>query len=313
MKTPGSSPSSAVTRRAACDAVSTFILHTRLGWSGNLGYRLFGLGPLIDNLEVQRAPTPGAANASETSLFVQTRAPDRRPSRRCSTASCALPAPKRGERRPALAPDEVRFPRRQPSRQGPRQSSSGDQDPIEGGACPGSPEGSPRSGRRVDSCWPGHPRGTPRGFPSIQGLRFRLPQAGDTHGRQERHRAHRRQLRRRSPQVQRARARRLQRHVVRPVQGPRAHRREVSPTSTPASTRSASSTSTTRPAITQRYGVRGVPTVIVFKGGREDRPARRRHQQGDAPQDAREVRRSCGRLASGGRSDGTRGESARVA
>lgn len=38
----------------ACEAVSTLILHLRLGWSGNLAYRLVGLGPLIDNLEVQR-------------------------------------------------------------------------------------------------------------------------------------------------------------------------------------------------------------------------------------------------------------------
>jgi hypothetical protein len=54
---------------SACDAVSTLILHTRLLWSGNLGYRLFGLGPLIDNLEVQHAGNPG------TSLHIRTRAP----------------------------------------------------------------------------------------------------------------------------------------------------------------------------------------------------------------------------------------------
>ena len=52
----------------ACAAVSTFILHTRLLWSGNLGYRLFGLGPLIDNLEVQPSET-------RTSLYIHTRAP----------------------------------------------------------------------------------------------------------------------------------------------------------------------------------------------------------------------------------------------
>jgi hypothetical protein len=51
---------------SACDAVSTFILHLRLGWSGNLSYRLVGLGPLIDNLEVQR---------KGTTLWVQTRGP----------------------------------------------------------------------------------------------------------------------------------------------------------------------------------------------------------------------------------------------
>ena len=51
---------------AACDAVSTLILHTRLGWSGNLAYRLLGLGPLIDNLTVRR---------EGTSLFVTTRIP----------------------------------------------------------------------------------------------------------------------------------------------------------------------------------------------------------------------------------------------
>jgi hypothetical protein len=50
----------------ACEAVSTFILHTRLRWSGSLSYRLIGLGPLIDNLEVQPA---GA------SLTVRTHAP----------------------------------------------------------------------------------------------------------------------------------------------------------------------------------------------------------------------------------------------
>jgi hypothetical protein len=49
----------------ACDAVSTLVLHARLGWSGNLAYRLLGLGPLIDNLEVRR---------EGTSLFVKTRA-----------------------------------------------------------------------------------------------------------------------------------------------------------------------------------------------------------------------------------------------
>jgi hypothetical protein len=57
---------------AACDAVSTFILHTRLGWSGNLGYRLFGLGPLIDNLQIQHPPSPGGS-ASANVLYVQTR------------------------------------------------------------------------------------------------------------------------------------------------------------------------------------------------------------------------------------------------
>jgi hypothetical protein len=56
--------------KSACDAVSTLILHTRLRLSGNLGYRLFGLGPLIDNLEVQPgAPEPHA------SIYVRTRAP----------------------------------------------------------------------------------------------------------------------------------------------------------------------------------------------------------------------------------------------
>jgi hypothetical protein len=38
----------------ACDAVSTLLLHTRLRFSGNLGYRLFGLGPLIDNFKVEK-------------------------------------------------------------------------------------------------------------------------------------------------------------------------------------------------------------------------------------------------------------------
>jgi hypothetical protein len=52
---------------AACDAVSTLILHTRLRWSGNLAYRMLGLGPLIDNLEVQH---PAGAP-----LIVRTRAP----------------------------------------------------------------------------------------------------------------------------------------------------------------------------------------------------------------------------------------------
>ena len=52
---------------AACEAVSTLILHTRLLWSGNLGYRLFGLGPLIDNLQVHAEPT-------RTSLYIGTRA-----------------------------------------------------------------------------------------------------------------------------------------------------------------------------------------------------------------------------------------------
>jgi hypothetical protein len=50
----------------ACDAVSTLILHTRLGWSGNLAYRLLGLGPLIDNLTVRR---------EGMSLFVTTHIP----------------------------------------------------------------------------------------------------------------------------------------------------------------------------------------------------------------------------------------------
>jgi hypothetical protein len=50
---------------SACDAVSTLVLHARLGWSGNLAYRLLGLGPLIDNLEVRR---------EGTSLYVKTRA-----------------------------------------------------------------------------------------------------------------------------------------------------------------------------------------------------------------------------------------------
>jgi hypothetical protein len=54
----------------ACDAVSTLILHTRLRWSGNLAYRMLGLGPLIDNLEVK----PGSG-ASPPSLIVTTRAP----------------------------------------------------------------------------------------------------------------------------------------------------------------------------------------------------------------------------------------------
>ena len=54
---------------SACEAVSTLILHTRLLASGNLAYRLFGLGPLIDNLEVQRAGTPA------TALYVRSRAP----------------------------------------------------------------------------------------------------------------------------------------------------------------------------------------------------------------------------------------------
>jgi hypothetical protein len=51
---------------SACEAVSTFILHERLGWSGNLAYRIFGLGGLIDNLEAQR---------QGTTLFVKTHAP----------------------------------------------------------------------------------------------------------------------------------------------------------------------------------------------------------------------------------------------
>ncbi len=52
---------------SACEAVSTLILHARLGWSGNLGYRLFGLGPLIDNLEVH-------AEGARTSLYIGTHA-----------------------------------------------------------------------------------------------------------------------------------------------------------------------------------------------------------------------------------------------
>jgi hypothetical protein len=55
---------------SACSAVSTLILHTRLGMSGNLAYRMLGLGPLIDNLEVQ--PQGGA---SAPSLVAKTHAP----------------------------------------------------------------------------------------------------------------------------------------------------------------------------------------------------------------------------------------------
>jgi hypothetical protein len=51
---------------AACDSVATVILHARLGWSGNLAYRLFGLGGLIDGLDVQR---------QGTTLLVRTHAP----------------------------------------------------------------------------------------------------------------------------------------------------------------------------------------------------------------------------------------------
>jgi hypothetical protein len=53
---------------AACESVSTLILHTRLLWSGNLGYRLFGLVALIDNLQVQ-------PDAARTSLYIGTHAP----------------------------------------------------------------------------------------------------------------------------------------------------------------------------------------------------------------------------------------------
>jgi hypothetical protein len=62
---------------SACKAVSTLILHTRLRLSGNLGYRLFGLGPLLDNPEVQQeaAPAGPAAPGTHASLYVRTRAP----------------------------------------------------------------------------------------------------------------------------------------------------------------------------------------------------------------------------------------------
>jgi hypothetical protein len=50
----------------ACKAVSTAILHARLGWSGNLKYRLFGVGPLIDGLAVTQ---------EGTTLVVTTHAP----------------------------------------------------------------------------------------------------------------------------------------------------------------------------------------------------------------------------------------------
>ncbi|MGO8997175.1 MAG: hypothetical protein ACLQVI_27990 [Polyangiaceae bacterium] len=83
---------------AACDAVSTLILHTRLGWSGNLAYRLLGLGPLIDNLAVER---------QGTALFVRTHAPA---GDLAKVVSRALDAPpKKAARVVPTSPDEV-FP-----------------------------------------------------------------------------------------------------------------------------------------------------------------------------------------------------------
>ena len=69
----------------ACDEVSKVILHARLGWSGNLGYRLFGLGGLIDNLQVRR---------EGTSLIVQTRAPAEDLARLLDKALNSSPKPK---------------------------------------------------------------------------------------------------------------------------------------------------------------------------------------------------------------------------
>ena len=82
---------------AACDAVSTLILHTRLGWSGNLAYRLLGLGPLIDNLTVERAGAP------KTALFVRTHAPAGNLARVLSRALDAAPPKKPATAVPAKA------------------------------------------------------------------------------------------------------------------------------------------------------------------------------------------------------------------
>jgi len=43
----------APTAEAACKKVETFLLHERLGWSGNMRLRLFGLGPLIDGFQAK--------------------------------------------------------------------------------------------------------------------------------------------------------------------------------------------------------------------------------------------------------------------
>ena len=65
---------------------------------------------------------------------------------------------------------------------------------------------------------------------------------------------------------------------------------EGSRTSSPASTRSASSTSTTRPSVTQQVRRARRPDRHGLQGRREEGPARRRDQQGHARQDARELR-----------------------
>jgi hypothetical protein len=51
---------------SACAAVAKVVLHARLGWSGNLGYRLLGLGALIDGLDVRQ---------QGSTLIVKTSAP----------------------------------------------------------------------------------------------------------------------------------------------------------------------------------------------------------------------------------------------
>ncbi|HEY2511721.1 MAG TPA: hypothetical protein VGI39_12725 [Polyangiaceae bacterium] len=79
----------------ACDEVSKVILHARLGWSGNLGYRLFGLGALIDNLQVRR---------EGTTLIVQTRAPAEDLARMLDKALNAPPRPKAPPAAPPAPP-----------------------------------------------------------------------------------------------------------------------------------------------------------------------------------------------------------------
>ena len=117
-RTRASSPSSAATARAACGVVSTLILHTRLIWSGNLGYRLFGLGPLIDNLEVRRARA--------TSLFVQTHAP-------------ADDLAKMVERAAPVAAEESKAELAARQRAGPSHCGAGGRALPEGARQPGSP------------------------------------------------------------------------------------------------------------------------------------------------------------------------------
>ena len=89
----------------------------------------------------------------------------------------------------------------------------------------------------------------------------------------------------RGPEVRPARPRRLHRHLVRPLQGARPHRGEAGRrVRGQGQGRQARHRRRQRP-IAEKYKIRSVPTVMVFRGGQQTGDA-------DRPDDARQARQA---------------------